>query len=255
MGALHAGHLSLVERSVAECDVTVVTIFVNPAQFGPHEDFARYPRDLEADLALLTGRGVDFVFAPEAEAIYPPGFSTRLEVGGVSERWEGAVRPGHFAGVATVVLKLFQIAPAHVAYFGQKDYQQTCVVRKMVADLNLPIEIVVCPTVRESDGLAMSSRNAYLSPEERLRAVALSQSLKLAEEMIERGRQDVNEIVAAMRHVLEHADARIDYATLIDPDTLEELDEIRPPLVALVAARIGNTRLIDNLVIGANSHE
>ncbi len=180
MGALHAGHLSLVERCRRECDIVVVSIFVNPKQFGPKEDFKKYPRTLEADLALLAPLAVELVFTPTTEEIFPPGFSTSVDVRGVTRQWEGAVRPGHFRGVATVVLKLFQIVPADRAYFGRKDYQQLLTIERMVTDLNLPIQIVPCPLVRDPDGLAMSSRNAFLSADERRRALVLSGSLRLA---------------------------------------------------------------------------
>ncbi len=250
MGALHAGHLSLVQRSNAECQRTVVTIFVNPTQFGPAEDFSRYPRTLEADTKLLAGVGSDLVFAPSVEEIYRPGHSTFVEVEGVSRRWEGAVRPTHFRGVATVVLKLFNLVPADVAYFGQKDYQQTVVIRRMVADLNVPIEIRVCPTVREPDGLALSSRNAYLSPEERRRALVLSRSLHRAKELIAAGQRNPTAVAEAMKFMFrETPGVTLDYAALVDPDTMEEVNQLRGRVVAIVAARVGATRLIDNEMI------
>jgi pantoate--beta-alanine ligase len=248
MGALHAGHLSLVDRSNAECQRTVVTIFVNPTQFGPAEDFSRYPRNLEQDVALLAG--ADLVFAPSVEEIYPSDHSTFVEVEGVTRLWEGAIRPTHFRGVATVVLKLFHLAPADVAYFGQKDYQQTVVIRRMVADLNVPIEIRVCPTVREPDGLALSSRNAYLSPDERRRALVLSRSLRQAKEQIAAGQRDPKSVTTAMKSLFsETAGATLDYAALIDPDTMEEVNQLHGGVVAIVAARVGATRLIDNEII------
>jgi pantoate--beta-alanine ligase len=250
MGALHAGHLSLVERSNAECDRTVVTIFVNPTQFGPTEDFARYPRDLAADTALLADVGADLVFAPSVEAIYPAGHVTSVEVQDVSRQWEGAVRPTHFRGVATIVLKLFNLAPADVAYFGQKDYQQTVVIRRMVADLDVPIEICVCPTVRESDGLALSSRNAYLSPDERRRGLVLSQCLQVAKAAIASGERDPQAVVAAMKVLFQQAPGvTLDYAALVDPDTMEKVNQMAGRVVAIVAARVGTTRLIDNEII------
>jgi len=251
MGALHAGHLSLVEASRRECDATVVTIFVNPAQFGPHEDFTRYPRDLNADLEKLRPLGVDRVFAPPLEEMYSPGESTRVDVGAVAEPLEGQFRPGHFRGVATIVLKLFNVIPANVAYFGQKDYQQTRVVRRMVADLNVPIRIAVCPIVREPDGLAMSSRNAYLSPAERQRALVLSQSLNLAERLVAEGERNAATILARMRERFAQAGVdRIDYIALADPETLAPVTEIHGRTVALIAAHVGTTRLIDNRIIG-----
>ena len=252
MGALHAGHLSLVARSVEECRRTVATIFVNPAQFGPNEDFSRYPRRLENDLELLAKANVDVVFAPATDEMYRAGHATFIEIEGIAQRWEGAIRPGHFRGVATVVLKLFNLAPADRAYFGQKDYQQTVVIRRMVADLNLPIEIRVLPTIREPDGLALSSRNAYLSADERNRALALSRSLRLAAELVAGGERNAKLIAAEMRKMLESISGlNLDYATLVDPDNLEELSHVAGPVVAIVAAKLGSTRLIDNEIIDA----
>ncbi len=252
MGALHAGHLSLVARSVEECRRTVVTIFVNPAQFGPNEDFSRYPRRLEEDLELLAKANADVVFAPTTDEMYRAGHATFIEIEGIAQRWEGAIRPGHFRGVATVVLKLFNLAPADRAYFGQKDYQQTVVVRRMVADLNLPIEIRVLPTIREPEGLALSSRNAYLSADERSRALALSRSLRLAVELVAGGQRDAKQIAVEMRRMLESIPGlNLDYATLVDPDNLEEVSRVAGPVVAIVAAKLGSTRLIDNEIIDA----
>jgi pantoate--beta-alanine ligase len=251
MGALHAGHLSLVQASKRDCDKTVVTVFVNPTQFAPHEDFERYPRDLDADLTTLRLLGVDAVFAPPRDEMYPSGETTRIEVGRIAEPLEGQFRPGHFRGVATIVLKLFQAIPATNAYFGQKDYQQTLVVRRMVADLLVPIRIVVCPIVRESDGLAMSSRNAYLSPHERRQALVLSQSLGLAERLVGDGERDAGKILARMQKLFEEARVeRIDYIALVSPDNLTPVDEICGPALAVIAAHIGKTRLIDNRLIG-----
>ena len=244
MGALHAGHVSLVERAARECDDVAVSIFVNPTQFGPGEDFARYPRTLDADLALLAPHGVRWVYAPEAAAVYPPDDATRIVVDGPALGFEGAIRPGHFSGVATVVCRLFLAVPADVAYFGAKDWQQTRVVKRMVRDLGLPVEIVVCPTVREGDGLAMSSRNAYLSLAERPRAAALFASLAAAEEAWNRG-ADVAAIEAAMRVPLVAAGVTIDYATVVDAESLQAPRAGRLA-VALVAGRLGTTRLIDN---------
>lgn len=249
MGALHAGHLSLVARSVAECRHTVVTIFVNPTQFGPTEDFQRYPRQLDRDLELLAASGAELVFAPTTEAMYPADFATHVDVDQITRLWEGAIRPGHFRGVATVVLKLLNLAPADRAYFGQKDFQQSVVVRRMVVDLNLPIEIRVCPIVREPDGLAMSSRNAYLSPADRQLALVLSQSLRRAADLAAGGERDAARIAAEMRRMIAADDGvRLDYAAIVDPDTLEEATAVAPGVVAIVAARVGTTRLIDNEV-------
>jgi len=249
MGALHEGHLSLVRSSRAECDITVVTIYVNPTQFGPREDFARYPRTLPRDLELLDGLA-EVVFAPADEEVYARGCSTWVEVGSVAEPLEGACRPGHFRGVATIVLKLFNMVGADVAYFGQKDFQQALVIRRMVADLDVPIAIRVCPIVREPDGLAMSSRNAYLSPEHRRRAGVLYASLCLARDLVARGERDAERIAARMREtILGEGEAQIDYVALAHPETLEPVGEIRGPTLAALAVRIGNTRLIDNLLL------
>jgi pantoate--beta-alanine ligase len=254
MGALHAGHLSLVEHSRRECDATVVTIFVNPKQFGPAEDFSRYPRQMERDLDLLAPLGVDVVFAPTPVEMYPPRFATTVKVASVTDRWEGAVRPEHFAGVTTVVLKLLNIVPADRAYFGRKDYQQYVVVRRMAADLNLPTEIVACPTVREPDGLAMSSRNAYLSADERRRGLVLSRSLHVAREMFASGERDAAKIRESVRRTIAgEAGVQLDYATVVDGETLEELSQIDGAAVVLVAARVGATRLIDNAILSPAS--
>jgi len=251
MGALHDGHLSLVQRSVAECDVTVVTIFVNPTQFGPSEDLAKYPRTLETDVAALAKYGVDWVFVPSDDEMYPPGHSTFVEPPAVADRLEGEHRPGHMRGVATIVLKLFNVIPADIAYFGQKDCQQSVVIRRMAEDLDLPIRVVVCPTVRDSHGLALSSRNAYMSPGEREQALAISRSLRVAAELIAGGERSGDVVRQRMRQVL--IDARItqiDYVALVDGDSLVEVGEIAGPVVALVAAHVGKTRLIDNVPIG-----
>jgi pantoate--beta-alanine ligase len=251
MGALHAGHLSLVEASRRECDFTVVTVFVNPSQFGPNEDFARYPRTLVADLAALASLGVDLVFAPPTEEIYRPGHDTFVEVGRASAPLEGRFRPGHFRGVATVVLKLFNLVQPNAAYFGRKDYQQSLVIRRMVEDLDLPIEVRVCPTVREPDGLALSSRNAYLSADERRRALAISRSLRLAAELARQGTLDSQSILEKMRAVLAEAGGiEVDYIALVNPDTLEDVERIAGPTVAAIAAKVGKTRLIDNEIVG-----
>jgi len=250
MGALHAGHLSLVRASQAECDLTVVTIFVNPTQFGPKEDFAKYPRTLDKDLAALATCGPVLVFAPTVEEMYPAGFSTSIEVGPVAEPLEGACRPGHFRGVATVVMKLFQIVGADIAYFGQKDYQQTLVIRHMVRDLNVPIAVKVCPTVREADGLAMSSRNAYLDPQARQRSLVLSKSLELAQTLVNQGQRDATVIRAEIeRQICTAEDAQIDSIALADPETLAPVEVVRDRTVVLLAVRLGGTRLIDNQIL------
>jgi pantoate--beta-alanine ligase len=245
MGALHAGHASLVEAAAKACDDVVVSIFVNPTQFAPHEDFARYPRPLAADLGLLERLGVRCAFTPPVEAVYPRGLAERIEVGGPAEPFEGVVRPGHFAGVATVVKRLFEIVPADAAFFGAKDWQQTLVVKRMVAACGIPIEIVVCPTVREADGLAMSSRNAYLSPADRARAVALPEGLAAAAACWEAG-ADVAVAEQALREALDARGIACDYAAIVDPESLGPLADPRGPAVAVVAGRLGATRLIDN---------
>lgn len=250
MGALHAGHLSLVETARSECDVVVVTIFVNPMQFGPNEDFDRYPRPLEKDLKLCREKGVDLVFHPPRERLYPPGFDTAVEVGELSTLWEGQHRPGHFRGVTTVVLKLLNLVGPGIAYFGRKDYQQQAIIRRMCRDLHVPTEIRTCPTIRDSDGLALSSRNRYLSPEERRSALALSQSLNLARKNVLAGETDLDGIRQEMRAMLESTEhVALEYITIADPDTLEELASPQPNMIALVAAKVGKTRLIDNLPI------
>jgi pantoate--beta-alanine ligase len=250
MGALHEGHLSLVDASARECGFSVVSIFVNPAQFAPNEDFSRYPRTLDADLQALAGRGADCVFSPATESMYRAAHATYVEMNGPARPLEGQWRPGHFRGVATIVLKLFNIVQPDRAYFGRKDYQQALLVRRMVEDLDLPIHIEVCPTVREPDGLAMSSRNVYLSPDERRRALALSQSLRLARQLVAQGTSDAATILARIREQLAAADLQVDYAALVDPQTLAPVDVVDRPTVAAIAARVGATRLIDNELIG-----
>lgn len=249
MGALHAGHVSLVERSRRECDFTVVTIFVNPTQFGPHEDFERYPRHLEADLVLLRPTGADLVFTPEAGDVYGRRHATFVEMHGVAEPLEGRCRPGHFRGVATVVLKLFNMTMPDRAYFGQKDYQQSLLIRRMVADLDLPIEVCVCPTVREPDGLALSSRNVYLSPSERQQALAISRSLRRAEELVQAGEHRADAVAKAMQSILGTAGLRLEYVAVVDAETLEPVAAIDRPVLAAVAAYAGKTRLIDNALL------
>ena len=250
MGYLHEGHLSLVRRARAENDRVAVSIFVNPTQFGPHEDYARYPRDLERDLRLLEPLGVDLVFVPSVEEMYPSGFQTWVIVEEVSRPLEGASRPGHFRGVATVVAKLFNILQTDRAYFGQKDAQQTVVIRRMVQDLNIPVEIVICPTVREPDGLAMSSRNTYLNPEERRAATVLFRALQAAKARYEAGERDAEGLREAMREVIRAEPlARIDYVSVADPETLQELERVEGPALLSLAVYIGTTRLIDNIML------
>ncbi len=252
MGYLHEGHLSLVRRARQDCDHTVVSIFVNPTQFGPQEDFERYPRDTQRDLGLLSGLGVDVVFMPTVEEMYPPGFEDWVEVRGpLTERLEGAARPGHFRGVTTVVARLFRIVRPHRAYFGQKDAQQLRVVRRMVEELELPVQIVAMPTVREPDGLAMSSRNVYLSKEERERALVLSKSLALSRRMVvDEGVRDAEEVRRAVRQMVARTPGvELEYVSVSDEATFLEADEINGPVLVLVAARVGTTRLIDNVVL------
>ena len=253
MGYLHEGHLALVAAERAANDVVAVSIFVNPAQFGPTEDFSRYPRDEARDLALLEAAGVDWVFLPSADEIYPPGYQTYIEVRDVTRWLEGAARPGHFTGVATVVAKLFNLVQPARAYFGQKDAQQVVVLRRMVRDLNFPLELVVRPTEREPDGLARSSRNVYLNPEERQAALCLSRALRAAQDQWQAGVRDGDTLRAAMQAVLAAEPlARPDYVSVANPDTLEELQAIAPDQGALasLAVRIGKTRLIDNVLLG-----
>lgn len=252
MGYLHEGHLSLVRQARIECEAVAVSIFVNPTQFSPREDFGSYPRDLERDFQLLRTAGVDLVFVPSDAEIYPQGYNTYVEVQGVTETLEGASRPGHFRGVATVVCKLLNIVQPARAYFGQKDAQQTVVVRKMVQDLNIPAQIVVCPTVREPDGLAMSSRNAYLSPAERRAAPVLYRALTEAQRRYEAGVRAGEILRETMRAVLAAEPlARTEYVSAADPFTLRELDRIgEQGAILSLAVRIGPARLIDNIVLG-----
>jgi pantoate--beta-alanine ligase len=251
MGALHEGHLSLVRQAKRQCDVVVVSIFVNPAQFAPGEDFARYPRSLEQDLELLGSYNVGAAFAPSTEEMYPAGYETFVEPGAAAARLEGAARPGHFRGVATVVLKLLNIVKPHLAYFGQKDFQQAQVIRRLVQDLNLDVRLVICPTVREPDGLARSSRNGYLRPEERSAAPVLYQSLRRAEELAQAGETAASKLVEEMRQVFAaEPRAQLEYVAIVDPARLEPVERVTSGCVALVAARIGPARLIDNLIFG-----
>ncbi len=250
MGYLHEGHLSLMRQARPRCDVLVVSIFVNPTQFGPNEDFERYPRDFERDERLCRQEGVDVVFYPTAEAMYPQPYRTYVNVEQLTETMCGASRPGHFRGVTTVVTKLFHIVKPHLVVFGQKDYQQSLVIRQMVRDLNFDITIVVAPIVREADGLAMSSRNNYLTPEERQQALVLYRSLRKAEELIEQGEQDAARILEVMQQIIAGApDARIDYIVIVDGDTLEPVTRVKDNTVIALAVYIGNTRLIDNTII------
>lgn len=246
MGALHAGHLSLVAAARRECDATIASVFVNPTQFAPHEDFARYPRDLEADVALLAQAGCDAVFTPTADEIYPAGFCTTVDVGPVARVLEGAARPTHFVGVATVVLKLLHLTHADLAYFGRKDYQQTVVVQRLVADLNVPCGVRVCPIVREADGLAMSSRNRYLSGEDRARAVSLSAGLRAAEALVQRGERDAGALRGAVERELSAAGVEHDYIELVADGSVTPVETLAGPSTLLVAARLGGVRLIDN---------
>lgn len=250
MGALHAGHISLMDRARSENDLVMTSIFVNPTQFGPNEDFQRYPRPRDRDLQLCGGAGVDIVFYPTVDVMYPAGFRTIVEVQGLSDILEGAIRPGHFRGVATVVTKLFMIAGADRAYFGQKDYQQQLLLRIMARELNIPTEVVTCPTMREADGLAMSSRNAYLSAEERQRGLSLSKALFALERAIAAGETNLARLTQQFREsIVATPGAVLDYAVIVDPETLVELKAVQSEMVALVAARFGTTRLIDNLIL------
>ena len=250
MGALHLGHLSLAIASKNECDVTIVSDFVNPTQFAPGEDYDKYPRTLDADIDLLSKIETDFIFAPKPSDMYPRGFDATVHVGGVTGLLEGSFRPTHFDGVALVVLKLFNITRADVAYFGQKDYQQVQVVKKMVADLNVPTEIDMRPIIRERDGLAMSSRNQYLSDDERRQALVLNQALEEAKRLISEGERESSVIYDAMRAIIESApSAKIDYMHIGDPTSLREMERVCGNVVVLLAVRIGATRLIDNILI------
>lgn len=251
MGALHKGHLSLIKRARLENDIVVVSIFVNPIQFGQNEDFDKYPRDREGDMEKLRGEGADILFAPEPRTMYPEGFSTSVAVTGLSDRLCGAFRPGHFTGVATVVCKLFNIVKPTRAYFGQKDFQQTAVIRRMAGDLNMDIELVVCPTVRESDGLAMSSRNAYLGPAERKAAAVLYRALASASQAAKAGSASPADIKNQLCAIIKEEPlvSEIQYAGVYDTATLEELSEFRRQNLLALAVKIGSTRLIDNMVV------
>ncbi len=250
MGALHEGHLALVDEARRRADVVLMSVFVNPLQFGPGEDLARYPRDLAGDRELAAARGVDALFAPDAATMYPPGSEVRVVPGASAERWEGAARPGHFTGVLTVVAKLFHLVEPDVASFGRKDVQQAMLIRRMVRDLDWPIELVVVPTVREADGLALSSRNAYLSPAERKEALALSAALRAAHEAWREGERDAARIEARMRRVLEMSPGvRLEYISLAEPQGLAPVEMVDGGTVVALAARVGSTRLIDNIIL------
>jgi pantoate--beta-alanine ligase len=250
MGYLHEGHLALVKQARAENSVVVASIFVNPTQFGPTEDFKSYPRDTERDLAMLRKERTDIVFMPSAEEMYPEGSSSWVEVEKVTDRLEGSCRPGHFKGVATVVAKLFNIVKPTRAYFGQKDAQQALVIKKMVTDLNMNLEVIVIPTVRESDGLAMSSRNVYLNPQERQAAIVLFKALTLARNLWEKGERKADTIRQEMTSLISKEPlAKIEYVSIADTQTLEELSEIDRPALASLAVRLGKTRLIDNMLL------
>jgi len=248
MGALHEGHLSLVRLAREHADQVVASVFVNPAQFGPNEDFNRYPRQPEKDAAMLAAAGCDLLFLPDVAAIYPPGHATFVEPGGAADGLEGEFRPGHFRGVATVVCILFNLVRADVAVFGEKDAQQLAVVRQMVRDLDLPVEIVPGPTVREADGLAMSSRNAYLSPDERRAATVLHRALRAAEEAVSAGERGASAVRRRMRDVLSAEPlARVEYAEVVDAETFQPVETLKGRLVLPLSVRVGGTRLIDNL--------
>jgi len=253
MGALHAGHISLVEAARHDTSPVIVSIFVNPKQFGPQEDFANYPRSIEDDRAKLESAGVDFLLVPSVEEMYPTGFRTSVNVEGLGDRFEGRARPGHFRGVATVVLKLLEIVSPRFAYFGRKDVQQLRIIRQMADDLALDVEIVSCPIVREPDGVAMSSRNAYLSAAERKAATALYRALDAARQAISAGEQDAFRLSETMRRVLASEPlASTDYAEIVDADSFESVTRLRGTCLAILAARVGSTRLIDNMLIEAS---
>lgn len=250
MGALHEGHLSLVRTARARTDVVVVSIFVNPTQFGPHEDFSKYPRNLEQDAKMLAAEKADFIFHPTVDEMYPAGAATWVAVEALSEKLDGRSRPGHFRGVTTVVSKLFHVVQPDFAFFGQKDAAQLAIIRKMVRDLKFDIEIVGCPIVREKDGLAMSSRNTYLDSEQRRQALTLYRSLMRVQFLVDSGETRSSELIAAGRQVLgEEPAVRLDYLEMVDPDTLDPLPALTKPTLAAVAAYVGTTRLIDNIVV------
>ena len=250
MGALHEGHLSLVRASKSQCDVTAVSIFVNPLQFGPTEDLDKYPRTLERDTALLRELGVDFVFVPQVAEMYRPDAKTYVDVGDLSSKLDGGSRPGHFRGVSTVVCKLFEIVRPDRAFFGQKDAAQVALLRRMVRDLDMDVQIVVCPIVREPDGLAMSSRNGYLNPEQRKQALILSRSLQQVKEAVDAGERDAARLAKiGKRAIASEPAARLDYFAIVDPDSLELVDSVSKGTLVAVAAWVGTTRLIDNILL------
>jgi pantoate--beta-alanine ligase len=250
MGALHAGHIALVDAARARGAQVAVSIFVNPTQFGANEDLSAYPRREAADVAMLEAAGAALLWAPDVATMYPQGFATSISVSGISERWDGAARPGHFAGVATVVAKLLQQVRPDIAFFGEKDFQQLAVIRRLVADLDMGIEIVGVPTQRDDDGLALSSRNAYLSPEERSAALALPRALGEAKTAIEGGGDVAKALAAAVTRLAKAGFDPIDYVALVDADTLDPIDKLDGPARLLAAAKLGRTRLIDNLAVG-----
>lgn len=251
MGALHEGHLSLVRAARSSSDLVAASIFVNPTQFGANEDLAKYPRSFERDRELLLGERVELLFAPSVEEMYPAGAVTWVTVEGLSDKLDGRSRPGHFRGVTTVVAKLFHVVQPDAAFFGQKDAAQVAIIRRMVRDLNLPVEIVVCPIVRAADGLAMSSRNAYLDPDERKRALVLQRSLLRAEHLAETGERNAARLVAAGREEIDkESSVRLDYFEIVNPDTLDPLEDISGGGLVAVAAVVGGTRLIDNILLG-----
>jgi pantoate--beta-alanine ligase len=250
MGALHEGHLSLVRAAKERCDRVAVSIFVNPTQFGPNEDFSKYPRTFDRDRELLESEGVDLLFAPSTEEMYPPGAITYVSVEELSEKLDGKSRPGHFRGVTTVVSKLFNIIQPEVAFFGQKDAAQVAVIRRMVRDLNLPVEIAACPIVREPDGLAMSSRNRYLDANQRKTALVLSRSLARVQELFAQGERDAQNLITAGKLLFGgELDVRLDYFEIVDPETLDAISTLRGPALVAVAAFVGSTRLIDNRLL------
>jgi pantoate--beta-alanine ligase len=250
MGALHEGHLSLVDLATVRAEVVVVSVFVNPTQFGPNEDFERYPRDLARDVRLLAERGASIVFAPDTRIMYPEPLLTTVTMRGITDDLEGAHRPGHFDGVLTIVTKLFHVVEPDVAVFGQKDAQQAAAIRRMVADLDFPIEVVVGPTAREPDGLALSSRNAFLSPAERREALALHAALERADSLTRQGVDDADRLLEAMREELSrHPAISVDYVAIVERDSFRPLSRLSGPAIAAVAARVGDTRLIDNVVL------
>jgi pantoate--beta-alanine ligase len=250
MGALHEGHLSLVRAARSQCDVVTASIFVNPLQFGPQEDLAKYPRNLDRDYALLKNEGVDFLFAPTVEEMYLAGAITHVTVEGLSDKLCGKSRPGHFRGVTTVVAKLFHIVEPDVAFFGQKDAAQLAIIRRMVRDLNFPVEIVSCPIVREPDGLAMSSRNVYLNPQERKSGLALHRSLVSVQKLFQRGERNARFLAdAGKKEFMEDEPARLDYFEIVNPDSLDPVNEVEKVVLVAVAGFVGSTRLIDNILL------